>query len=504
VEAGDVNGDGYDDLLSLRANTGAQLIDIWFASGPRSFCPRRTVTINTLDGSSRDIGVADMDADGRLDLLATTASASQTNGRVNVLLNSPDRTNPTVPVPSGTLYSLQGQWTNTATQSLTYSASDSGAGIVLLELYVDDVLKQTKTQTCTGGCSASNTFSFVTNQYADGHHQIRIRGVDIAGNAGTRTFDVHTDLTAPIVTSFDHTDRPAGWTDSTADPSVTVQGDDPASGVRRLQLHVPAAAVQTQSIACSELITQQCPNSPSRSFTYDLGALAEGVHTIRATASNAFLTESEPDDTWNVKIDRTPPAATVLGGTLIASQAGGGVAAGDYTVTAEMSDVRSGVKSWQVKLDGDVIAGGDGEHSCSAVVQCPTSPAAKAFTVDTRPLAVGEHTLDGEVVDAVGKQRTDTRAFIRYEQVSRRCRSPAAQRWRRTPVERCASPPATRSTERPEAASSASRSRSTRRSSRRSLVCARAGSFGTRTTRPRRWSTTLTRRRTPKVSTRSR
>src|SRR5205807_6652128 len=89
-----------------------------------------------------------------------------------------------------------------------------------------------------------------------------------------------------------------------------------------------------------------CPLS--RTFTLHPDDYGDGTHAVRVVATDAV--GHQTIESWNVKIDRSPPSLD-LSGALV-DHASEWLTVGSYGLTASATDSGTGVKSLEIQVDG--------------------------------------------------------------------------------------------------------------------------------------------------------
>ena len=319
------------------------------ASGNWSFIPTTPLT----DGSHTVRATA-------TDAAGNTSVSSATNTFIV------DTTPPAAPV---VLTPANGSITsdNTPTYSGTAEANSLGAVIV------DGATVVTVT------ADVSGNWSFIADDaLADGSHTVRATATDAAGNTSvsstTNTFIVDTTPpAAPVVLT-------------PANGSITNDNTPTYSGT--------AEANSTVSIIVdgSSVVTVTANASGVWSFT-PAAPLADGSHTVRATATDATGNTSASSATDTFIVDTTPPAAPVVLTPANGSRTSNTTPT--YSGTAEANSTVSVIVDGS--LVGTVIADASGNWSL------------------TRPaLADGSHTVRATATDAAGNTSASsaTNTFI--------------------------------------------------------------------------------------------
>lgn len=219
------------------------------------------------------------------------------------------------------------------------------------------------------------------------------------------------DDEAPSVTALTHSGKPNGWV-KRAQGSVTLAATDAGSGVTRYQLALGSERTLTRDFGCAGTYSNRCPTAPgSHTFAYDSDASGEqwqdGVHTLRLTARDGPAYETVADS-WEVRVDRTPPLIS-LDGTL--AEAEGAIVSGEsYQLAVEATDEgpdgaqTSGVANVTIQVD---------ERSpetfptagCSTD-GCPTNGAGNLM-FSTEAYGDGEHEITITTTDAAGNSDSE-------------------------------------------------------------------------------------------------
>jgi hypothetical protein len=121
--AGDVNGDGWDDLVVVHRSRTGSIVWVMLSNGAKLGAPVRWGTIGGDFGSSRNY-VADADGDAKEDLLTTSASAS--GFTTNVLLTKLDGTGSVGTSVSGAVFPTADGWSLSSTRQLAGDVDGDG------------------------------------------------------------------------------------------------------------------------------------------------------------------------------------------------------------------------------------------------------------------------------------------------------------------------------------------------------------------------------------------
>lgn len=211
------------------------------------------------------------------------------------------------------------------------------------------------------------------------------------------------DRYAPQVTALSQ-NAPSGWVD-TAALSATATGSDTGLGMKEFAWVQPDRSQITSTHGCSGAYGDRCPASWSATFNYNTSTLPEGVNTF-GVAARDVVSNGSPETQWRVKVDRTPPSAPALSGSLwtrrnqSADHRSEGVYASAYTLDASAGDSLSGLKSIDVQVDSNPPY--HYAARCSGTDGCADSIPTWTFNSDS--YADGNHTITVTAKDQLADQ----------------------------------------------------------------------------------------------------
>ena len=338
------------------------------------------------------VGSTAVDASGNFTLVEAgitegahtfTAVATDNAGNASKAASSPTITvqvDHTPPVVSAA-QTASGSWTQSTSDTITVSASDTGSGVKSVEIYDNGKDVSAALQQKDG------SWAYTASKLTDGAHSFTAVATDNAGNATTSSQSLidQVDTTPPVLTIADSEPKP--WTKSTSD-TITVTASDTGSGVKSVEIYDNGKDV-------SAAVQQK-----DGSWTYTASKLADGTHTFDAVvtdnAGNASTLPSSKAVTDQV--DTTVPVISTIGQTGSST----GTQSTTDTITVTASDGNgSGVKSVEIY---------DGSKDLGAALQVGTTNSwtftAGAGTVQNPTLAVGSHTFDAVVTDNAGNAST--------------------------------------------------------------------------------------------------
>ncbi|MBF2079997.1 MAG: DUF4347 domain-containing protein [Synechococcales cyanobacterium T60_A2020_003] len=168
-----------------------------------------------------------------------------------------------------------------------------------VEIFVDGVSVGTTT------ANGSGNWSFTAGAIADGNHTITATATDAAGNTSpdSSALNITIDTAAPSAPGtpnlVDASDTGASNTDNiTSDTTPTFDGTAEANST--VEIFVDGVSVGTTTA------------NGSGNWSFTAGAIADGNHTITATATDAAGNTSPDSSALDITIDSTPPAAPVV------------------------------------------------------------------------------------------------------------------------------------------------------------------------------------------------
>jgi RHS repeat-associated protein len=123
---------------------------------------------------------------------------------------------------------------------------------------------------------------------------------------------------------------------------------------------------------------------------------AQGVRPVEVRATE-YIGRTSVRQLGSLRIDRTPPNASPLKGTLL----GGGVQPSkQYTLEVAATDSYSGVQSAEVAIDGKAVPGAKHGPGCTRAAGCATDYK-HTFTIDTTGMSYGTHTVAVTIRDPI-------------------------------------------------------------------------------------------------------
>lgn len=245
---------------------------------------------------------------------------------------------------------------------------------------------------------------------------------------------------AEVSVTRDDADRPTvAWDDAPAlawkrsgIQSATVSAQDTGLGVKSLRVDQTsggtAADTSTSTARCAGTTGSPCPatwngRELSRTLTYDVANLDEGVTTVKAQAEDVVGNASSAPATWTLGVDRSAPVIDLGAGVVAGPTVGGTIrrslmlSVTDGTPNGTAAQRRAGVKEVVVSVSGKVgtsaattyseqarytPAAGCGADSCGV---------SKQHVFDPAGYAPGTYKLRVDAIDLVGNTRRETTSF---------------------------------------------------------------------------------------------
>ncbi|AUH53743.1 hypothetical protein CXB49_22090 [Chromobacterium sp. ATCC 53434] len=247
-------------------------------------------------------------------------------------------------------------------------------------VYIDGTAVGTTTADGSGAWSYN-----IVGSLADGSHSIRATATDAAGNVGSQStvYNITVDTAAPSapagVTLSAASDTGTSHSDGVTDNNQpTVQGTAEANST--VTVYIDGAAVGTATA------------DGSGAWSYNLASpLADGSHSIRATATDAAGNASGQSTAYGIVIDTTAPAAPT--GLALSAASDTGSSHSDGITDNNQPTVQGSAEAGStvtVYVDG-------------AAVGTATANGSGAWSYNlTSPLADGNHSIRATATDAAG------------------------------------------------------------------------------------------------------
>ncbi len=242
--------------------------------------------------------------------------------------------------------------------------------------------------TLLGSVSADGTgaWSYTTVALANGAHSLTATATDSAGNnsAASAALSVTIDTTAPVAPSIASFSTDSGTVGDgiTNDNTLTLTGTAEANSTVKV---FDGATLLGSAIA-----------SGTGAWTYTTAALANGAHSLTATATDAAGNNGTASAALSVTVDTTAPVAPSIASFSTDSGTVGDGITNDNTLTLTgTAEANSTVKVFDgATLLGSVSASGTG-----------------TWTYTTAALANGAHSLTATATDAAGNTGTASAAL---------------------------------------------------------------------------------------------
>ncbi|WP_375775342.1 Ig-like domain-containing protein [Bradyrhizobium sp. ma5] len=313
-------------------------------------------------------------ADGSHSLTATaTDAAGNTGVASSALAFNVDTQAPVAPTGLADA-SIANGYVNaandTATQKLTGSA-EAGSTVTV---YDGSTLLGTVAADATTGA-----WSFTLGHLADGSHSLTATATDAAGNTGVASSALafNVDTQAPVA--------PTGL----ADASIASGYVNAANDTATQKLTGSAEAGSTVTVYDgSTLLGTAAADATTGAWSFTLGHLADGSHSLRATATDAAGNTGVASSALAFNVDTQAPVAPT--GLADASIANGYVNAANDTATQKLTGSAEAGSTVTV-YDGSTLLG---------TVAADATTGAWSFTLGH--LADGSHSLTATATDAAG------------------------------------------------------------------------------------------------------
>ncbi len=232
--------------------------------------------------------------------------------------------------------------------------------------------------------NASGVWTFAPSGLASGAHTIVASETDTSGNTGTASLTFTLDTTAPVAPSIASFSTDSGTVGDgiTNDNTLTLTGT--------------AEANSTVKVFDGATLLGSVSADGTGAWTYTTAALANGAHSLTATATDAAGNTGTASAALSVTIDTTAPVAPSIASFSTDSGTVGDGITNDNTLTLTgTAEANSTVKVFDgATLLGSVTASGTG-----------------AWTYTTAALANGAHSLTATATDAAGNTGTASAAL---------------------------------------------------------------------------------------------
>ena len=225
--------------------------------------------------------------------------------------------------------------------------------------------------------NASGAWSYTTAALANGSHSLTATATDAAGNTGVASAALSVTIdtaapAAPTIASFT-TDSGTVGDGITNDNTLTLSGT--------------AEANATVKVFDGATLLGNVAANASGAWSYTTAALANGSHSLTATATDAAGNTGAASAALNVTIDTAAPAApTIASFTTDSGTVGDGITNDNTLTLSGTAEANATVKVFDgATLLGNVAANASG-----------------AWSYTTAALANGSHSLTATATDAAG------------------------------------------------------------------------------------------------------
>ena len=298
--------------------------------------------------------------------------------------------------------------------SFSLKGTDAGLGIRTIALGTDRFGQKTSTYACNGdrGSRCPGEWSvgqyYNTNDQPEGKLNWYSYVEDVLTRQSPRaTWWVGKDATPPTITSLSNGGIRPGTAVSGGHHTLRVDARDVGSGgaensgVKRIEYQLDAGPWISASPNCA---TGDC----LQTFPIDTSGMTEGSHRIETRVFDGVSYQSAQQG-FDFTVDRSPADVTLSGDLWDARGQGLVQAAPQLTIEGSEAAAGSGVKSYEVLVDG-ARTYYDEEGACTAT-SCPRS-GTRRWTYSQSAFTTGMHTIEVVLRDRAGNERRAPRFTV--------------------------------------------------------------------------------------------
>ena len=300
-------------------------------------------------------------ADGAHSLTATATDVAGNTGAASTALSvTVDTTAPTAP-GIASFSTDSGVLGDGITNDSTLTLSGTAEANSTVKVYDGSTLLG------SAAANGSGAWTYTTSALADGAHSLTATATDVAGNTGAAStaLSVTVDTTAPTapgIASFS-TDSGVLGDGITNDSTLTLSGT--------------AEANSTVKVYDGSTLLGSAAANGSGAWTYTTSALANGAHSLTATATDVAGNTGAASTALSVTVDTTAPTAPAIGSNSLS---------GNIETLSGTAEANSTVKVY----DGSTLLGSAAANGSGA------------WTYTTSALADGAHSLTATATDVAG------------------------------------------------------------------------------------------------------
>ena len=218
----------------------------------------------------------------------------------------------------------------------------------------------------TTTANASGVWTFTPTTLANGVHTITASETDSSGNTGSASLTFTLDTVAPLAPTI-----------ASFSPDTGLTGDH-LTNVNTVTLTGTAEANSTVKLSEGTTSLGAATANSSGAWSFTTGALANGLHSVTAAATDAAGNTGAPSTAFAITIDTVAPTAPVIATDVV-------VNTNEIALTGA-AEANSTIKVF----DGSTLLGST------------TANGSGAWSYTTTPLGVGAHNFTATATDAAG------------------------------------------------------------------------------------------------------